>query len=131
MAEYFVLNTGAMIPSVGLGTWQAEPGGVGAAVVAAVKTIFGIQETGRSSEAKHEGLTIEGQFSGAEEGTTETLEMGKILWVKSGAHGEGIRSDLAGKGTRRRRSVAARAANPSRAKPANPRSNLAEGSFGC
>ncbi|XP_019187377.1 PREDICTED: aldo-keto reductase family 4 member C9-like isoform X2 [Ipomoea nil] len=33
----FVLNTGAKIPSVGLGTWQAEPGVVGQAVEAAIK----------------------------------------------------------------------------------------------
>ncbi|XP_020588705.1 aldo-keto reductase family 4 member C9-like [Phalaenopsis equestris] len=37
MAKHFVLNTGAKIPSVGLGTWQSEPGVVGAAVIAAVK----------------------------------------------------------------------------------------------
>ncbi|KAE8661119.1 Aldo-keto reductase family 4 member C9 [Hibiscus syriacus] len=35
--NFFELNTGAKIPSVGLGTWQAEPGLVGAAVAAAVK----------------------------------------------------------------------------------------------
>uniref|UniRef100_A0A1J3DF98 Aldo-keto reductase family 4 member C10 n=1 Tax=Noccaea caerulescens TaxID=107243 RepID=A0A1J3DF98_NOCCA len=40
MAEeirFFELNTGAKIPSVGLGTWQADPGLVGNAVEAAVK----------------------------------------------------------------------------------------------
>ncbi|KAM0873446.1 hypothetical protein ACQ4PT_038070 [Festuca glaucescens] len=37
MAPHFVLNTGAKIPSVGLGTWQAAPGVVGDAVYAAVK----------------------------------------------------------------------------------------------
>ncbi|CAL1378998.1 unnamed protein product [Linum trigynum] len=35
--ESFQLNTGASIPAVGLGTWQAAPGLVGAAVEAAVK----------------------------------------------------------------------------------------------
>ena len=34
---HFDLNTGAKIPSVGLGTWHAEPGVVGQAVIAAVK----------------------------------------------------------------------------------------------
>ncbi|XAR68908.1 3-beta-(or 20-alpha)-hydroxysteroid dehydrogenase [Bertholletia excelsa] len=33
----FELNTGAKIPSVGLGTWMADPGVVGAAVITAVK----------------------------------------------------------------------------------------------
>ncbi|RID69829.1 hypothetical protein BRARA_C01900 [Brassica rapa] len=33
----FELNTGAKIPSVGLGTWQASPGVVGDAVTTAVK----------------------------------------------------------------------------------------------
>ncbi|MQM17527.1 hypothetical protein Taro_050498 [Colocasia esculenta] len=40
MAEeigYFTLNTGAKIPSVGLGTWQSESGVVGDAIVRAVK----------------------------------------------------------------------------------------------
>ncbi|TVU36525.1 hypothetical protein EJB05_18462 [Eragrostis curvula] len=37
MARHFVLNTGAKIPSVGLGTWQSDPGVVGNAVYAAVK----------------------------------------------------------------------------------------------
>ena len=37
MATHFVLNTGAKIPSVGLGTWQSDNGLVGDAVYAAVK----------------------------------------------------------------------------------------------
>ncbi|KAM1529607.1 hypothetical protein ACFX1Z_018791 [Malus domestica] len=39
---YFDLNTGAKIPSVGLRTWNAEPGVVGQAVVAAVKNGYRI-----------------------------------------------------------------------------------------
>ncbi|ESQ52422.1 hypothetical protein EUTSA_v10017980mg [Eutrema salsugineum] len=35
--RFFELNTGAKIPSVGLGTWQASPGLVGDAVATAVK----------------------------------------------------------------------------------------------
>jgi diketogulonate reductase-like aldo/keto reductase len=37
MASSFVLNTGATIPSVGLGTWQISPGVVEEAIRAAIK----------------------------------------------------------------------------------------------
>lgn len=37
MATYFTLNTGARIPSVGLGTYKSGPGVVAGAVTAAVK----------------------------------------------------------------------------------------------
>ncbi|KAF2148140.1 protein GCY [Myriangium duriaei CBS 260.36] len=36
--EHFALNTGAKIPAVGLGTWQAKPGEVAKAVTFALKT---------------------------------------------------------------------------------------------
>ncbi|KFZ03327.1 hypothetical protein V502_11042 [Pseudogymnoascus sp. VKM F-4520 (FW-2644)] len=38
VAEQFKLNTGASIPSIGLGTWQAKPGEVGKAVLHALKS---------------------------------------------------------------------------------------------
>jgi hypothetical protein len=38
--RFFELNTGAKIPSVGLGTWQADRGVVGNAVTTAIKVLL-------------------------------------------------------------------------------------------
>jgi len=43
LIQFFELNTGAKIPSVGLGTWQAEPGIVAKTLTTAIevtKTLF-------------------------------------------------------------------------------------------
>jgi len=37
LIKFFELNTGAKIPSVGLGTWQAEPGVVAEAITKAIE----------------------------------------------------------------------------------------------
>jgi hypothetical protein len=38
--RFFELNTGAKIPSMGFGTWQADPGIVGEVVTTAIKVFF-------------------------------------------------------------------------------------------
>lgn len=38
--QFFELNTGAKIPSVGLGTWGAAPGAVADAVTTAIKVFY-------------------------------------------------------------------------------------------
>lgn len=38
--RFFKLNTGAKIPSVGMGTWRADAGLVGEALTTAIKVFF-------------------------------------------------------------------------------------------
>ncbi|XP_072996189.1 NADPH-dependent aldo-keto reductase, chloroplastic-like [Typha latifolia] len=63
MAKYFTLNNGAKIPSVGLGTWQAEPGVVGEAVIAAVKAGYRHIDCARAYKNEEEvGLALKKLF---------------------------------------------------------------------
>nr|KJB76788.1 hypothetical protein B456_012G107300 [Gossypium raimondii] len=56
--RYFDLNTGAKIPSVGLGTWQAAPGVVGNAVATAIKIGLVLKKLSEDGVVKREELWI-------------------------------------------------------------------------
>ncbi|WVZ68193.1 hypothetical protein U9M48_017160 [Paspalum notatum var. saurae] len=73
MARHFVLNTGAEIPSVGLGTWQSRPDAVGDSVYAAVKAGYRHIDCARAyGNEKEIGLALQKLF---EEGVVKRVDL--------------------------------------------------------
>ncbi|KAF2288635.1 hypothetical protein GH714_009684 [Hevea brasiliensis] len=56
--EFFELNTGAKIPSVGLGTWDAAPNAVGESITTAVKIGVALKKVFEDGLVKREDLWI-------------------------------------------------------------------------
>ncbi|XP_031489085.1 NADPH-dependent aldo-keto reductase, chloroplastic-like isoform X1 [Nymphaea colorata] len=74
---FFELNNGLRIPSVGLGTWQADPGVVGDIIVAAVKAGYRHIDCARLYENEKEiGMALKKLF-------TEGVVKREDMWITS------------------------------------------------
>lgn len=85
MARFFTLNTGAQMPSVGLGTWQASPGVVGEAIASAIKAGYRHIDCARIYRNEKEiGLSLKKLF---DDGVVkrEDLFITSKLWCDSHA----------------------------------------------
>ncbi|PKU77097.1 NADPH-dependent aldo-keto reductase, chloroplastic-like [Dendrobium catenatum] len=85
MARFFTLNTGAQMPSVGLGTYQADPGVVGEAVASAIKVGYRHIDCARIyGNEKEIGLSLKKLF---DDGVVnrEDLFITSKLWCDSHA----------------------------------------------
>ncbi|KAF0921235.1 hypothetical protein E2562_039369 [Oryza meyeriana var. granulata] len=72
MAEHFVLNTGAKIPSVGLGSWQSDHSVVGDAVYAVTAGYRHIDCARMYKNEKEVGMTLKKLF---EEGVVKREDL--------------------------------------------------------
>ncbi|KAG2690653.1 hypothetical protein I3843_09G194800 [Carya illinoinensis] len=74
--RFFELNTGVKIPSLGLGTWQADPGVVGEAVATAIKLGYRHIDCSHMYDLPKIGLVLKKLF---EDGVVKREE----LWITS------------------------------------------------
>ncbi|GJN14592.1 hypothetical protein PR202_gb01437 [Eleusine coracana subsp. coracana] len=74
MDESFVLNTGARIPSVGLGVWQIKPEAVGDVIYAAVKVGLALKKLFEDGVVKREDMFITSKLWSANHAPEDVLE---------------------------------------------------------
>ncbi|OAY77058.1 Aldo-keto reductase family 4 member C10 [Ananas comosus] len=83
MAKYFTLNTGAKIPSIGLGTYSAAPNVVGDAVITAVKAGYRHIDCARLYKNEKEVKLVRGDWFIHPQSIYKSVEE---LWMAKSKH---------------------------------------------